>query len=1509
MKACVPVPSGSIGGMLCSLLTQQVRVDPLQSICRQNFKSPAPMSGPGLDDTSRAPAVVGGGGAAATMPASAVQLELQLRELRSRTQAQEQCLVQYKTETDKLLALAEGEGVSGEAMHGMMKVWLRDARQQSEDLRRLFDESKAIAAETLAATKREMGGKISTLQERVAHLEASAAADAKGRATAEAAAEKLRHEVSTAKRESELVRSELAASQGELSGKMTARQTVTKGEICKLSAEVFTLQQALVDQAQKAAEAEKKSALAYQLDLMNVNSLLERSGEMRERDRAAFATALEAAQADAIDKQAALAETQETLQKTLVQLAETRRQITEQFQRAQHLEQVARETEGKHADRLVVAAFMRTRVNLLRRAFLEWLLLARPALGLPLRSGRKSCRRACAKMMWRWNNFVAAQHRTEKKCRIIEQRLAATHLRSHYETWCMATASGLWKRTHVQRLISRSRRSAATAVFHDWQGMLEVFADRASAFNSRKQFSRTHRMLKAAFQGWFSPSLTGSASMLRITLAQRRRRSAGIYFSAWQLYAQVKTKAHLNISRADQHLAQVRKALATRILRANLYMRQGLVLRRRRVEAKRTRALLSSSLRTWSEIRLDRRTFFQRNVRLTLKTLRRRLSCSLRSWRQNVTGSLVDKAVAQKAARWYKHRRFVRVLACLAEQGAEKRAMHKRYLAILLKHQRNAAYWSLRVWAHASAAHRHDIKRDFAVKARAEAHIYLQAKKFSHLWLEYVRHKHDLSRFERQITVKRKRNEVVCMLDCWQQSAHMSALHARNTEEALRLAGEAADLKKALDEALAKAADAQQHLTGLLEQRIPSLEADKARMSERLDLVHMELEAKESEALATKTQVSMLHDTIDEMRGFLNDPELKSVPSEDTQLLAKTKLELEHVRAEYGSLQADVQHKDAEIAHLTEQIALTQQQVTRAQQAMSAIEAQTSGDIQSMVQEKVLAEKMFAEFQHKLRAQFRAELEAKDAESTALKAHVSVLQTAINEMLQDHDAKSSAAVAQFPMAQHTAKANAVRAEDSKVQEQNQSSSKQPYAHGAPLQEEAKAVGLPIVVAACHSTLDSGPSDDDGNLDRGAKAVADPWPDCQEDAKNCLPTAKSEPRAPPPSFPLSPKAGTQDEPRDRQEVSLPRSSEKEKDRMGHYGQVSDAKKVERDVSWQVQTFDPVLACADLSSATTKREEHSASQVSPDVSTLAPHDSIDLSVVPVSSPSLETSTITICSNASQVGQGQDQAVSVSAKGNHVGMSVEWASTADDDTLRANSLFGHQQLDMPVHTHTKYAGMLRRTFTASAPAPPPPPPPPKGNGAGEGDSDKENTGHENTLDITQSDSGHAMANGSTAMSSVTMYMKTGMESDSAAADMTIEERERVVVDASRRRSVSADSHIGDEPTITSFSCRAALKPANSLLRVRRRSQSPGGRSIVEVVRSKPVKPSAASLSSSTGTLSTAAATATPVTDVPRREEGNREDRGREAREDKGVLRRQGLSRAATRRKRDFSLDSDSD
>ena len=81
----------------------------------------------------------GGGkeGAGHGAPGEQRDLEAQLRELRCKTRAQEQCIVEYKKETEKLTTLTHGTA-SGEDLHvhvGMMKVWLRDARQQSDDLR------------------------------------------------------------------------------------------------------------------------------------------------------------------------------------------------------------------------------------------------------------------------------------------------------------------------------------------------------------------------------------------------------------------------------------------------------------------------------------------------------------------------------------------------------------------------------------------------------------------------------------------------------------------------------------------------------------------------------------------------------------------------------------------------------------------------------------------------------------------------------------------------------------------------------------------------------------------------------------------------------------------------------------------------------------------------------------------------------------------------------------------------------------------------------------------------------------------------------------------------------------------------------------------------------------------------------------------------------------------------------------------------------------------------------
>ena len=61
-----------------------------------------------------------------------------------------------------------------------------------------------------------------------------------------------------------------------------------------------------------------------------------------------------------------------------------------------------------------------------------------------------------------------------------------------------------------------------------------------------------------------------------------------------------------------------------------------------------------------------------------------------------------------------------------------------------------------------------------------------------------------------------------------------------------------------------------------------------------------------------------------------------------------------------------------------------------------------------MLHEKILAEQMFSELQKKLTEQFRSESDAKEAEIAALKAHISVLQTAVEEMRRDLDDSASA---------------------------------------------------------------------------------------------------------------------------------------------------------------------------------------------------------------------------------------------------------------------------------------------------------------------------------------------------------------------------------------------------------------------------------------------------------------------------------------------------------------------
>lgn len=114
--------------------------------------------------------------------------------------------------------------------------------------------------------------------------------------------------------------------------------------------------------------------------------------------------------------------------------------------------------------------------------------------------------------------------------------------------------------------------------------------------------------------------------------------------------------------------------------------------------------------------------------------------------------------------------------------------------------------------------------------------------------------------------------------------------------------------------------DSREQLDQLHDVRIPALESENRKMSETLELVQMELEAKQAEALSTKTQVSMLQDTIAEMRGFLNDPGLQLQSNADlsdgVQEAAVCK-ELEAERRNTGRLQGEIMHKESEISQLT----------------------------------------------------------------------------------------------------------------------------------------------------------------------------------------------------------------------------------------------------------------------------------------------------------------------------------------------------------------------------------------------------------------------------------------------------------------------------------------------------------------------------------------------------------------------------------------------------------------
>jgi predicted nucleic acid-binding Zn-ribbon protein len=191
-------------------------------------------------------------------------------------------------------------------------------------------------------------------------------------------------------------------------------------------------------------------------------------------------------------------------------------------------------------------------------------------------------------------------------------------------------------------------------------------------------------------------------------------------------------------------------------------------------------------------------------------------------------------------------------------------------------------------------------------------------------------------------------------MDSWSQSVHWSSLETSHKKEFDRLSEEfmavkshlqislckEADLQNNLNQLQDKEAELQNNLNQLQDVRIPALKSE-------LELMQMELEAKGAETTSTKMQVSMLQDTIAELRGFLNDPDLKDdLNSNNTTMVETLQKEMEMERKSVLRLQLEAQHKDAEISQLSSQIAAMEHIVARSQKSIENLESQLSSDIQ-----------------------------------------------------------------------------------------------------------------------------------------------------------------------------------------------------------------------------------------------------------------------------------------------------------------------------------------------------------------------------------------------------------------------------------------------------------------------------------------------------------------------------------------------------------------------------------
>ena len=222
-------------------------------------------------------------------------LEDELEKLRQKAAAQEESLNKYRVEAEKLISGSGGMQSDQSKANGMMKAWLRDAKKQSEELKALFEQSRAVAAESAAIAKRDYEKKLARLKQDLAACEGERAAACSKKDATEQALQKMNEQVASMCEQRDMARLELKEALEKHGWIILRLESEHREEVEKISAANKQYQELTREQSQKSAIQEKKTSVMFEHTLSEMKTMMERSRESREKERKTFSAMLESA--------------------------------------------------------------------------------------------------------------------------------------------------------------------------------------------------------------------------------------------------------------------------------------------------------------------------------------------------------------------------------------------------------------------------------------------------------------------------------------------------------------------------------------------------------------------------------------------------------------------------------------------------------------------------------------------------------------------------------------------------------------------------------------------------------------------------------------------------------------------------------------------------------------------------------------------------------------------------------------------------------------------------------------------------------------------------------------------------------------------------------------------------------------------------------------------------------------------------------------------------------------